>query len=170
MHNYRTNLFFAFVLILAAHTTTMAANMNQLVRVLPDTMPRIFVLGDQEKEFENLQTEYEYSLLAVCDNDYDASFMHWVLMLKQMEEYGDSIDFDLKGIKMWMEVFWNPDGSIHNIGYYLKPNSKNIRKEEMAAFFKGFIGQYKSTLISTHKYSNYASANFPTLPLLVDEK
>lgn len=151
----------------------MAANATAsrpVSRILPDTMPRIFMLGDQEKEFEALQMEYEYSLLSVCNNDYDSSFVQWVMMLKQMEDYGDSIDFDLKGIKMWVQVFWDADGSIRHIGYYLKPNSKNIRKEEIAAFFKGFINQYKSSLVSNRKYSNYASANFPTLPLFVDEK
>ncbi len=135
-----------------------------------DTMPKVFILGEQEKEFENLQIEYEYSLLSVCNNDFEASFTQWILMLKQMEEYAVSIDYDLKGIKMWLQVFWHPDGSIHHVGYYLKPNSRNVRKEEMAAFFKGFIGHYKSSLTSTRKFSHYASANFPTLPLLVDEK
>lgn len=169
MHNYRTKFFVVFLMWWSA-VAVNAATVCPVPLIIPDTMPRIFVLGDQEKEFEALQMEYEYSLLSVCNNDYDSSFVHWVMMLKQMEEFGDSIDFDLKGIKMWVQVFWDPDGSIRHIGYYLKPNSKNIRKEEMAAFFKGFINHYKSPLVTTRKYSNYASANFPTLPLFVDEK
>jgi hypothetical protein len=33
-----------------------------------------------------------------------------------------------------MHFFWQPDGSIDHIGFYLKPNSRNVNTEHVDSF------------------------------------
>ena len=82
-------------------------------------------------------------------------------MMREMEDYSKKIRFDIKGIKVWLHVFWNEDGSISHIGYLLRPDSRNIDALELAAFFKTFMGRYKLPVSSSKKFSHYTGANFP---------
>ena len=139
--------------------------MDMVGRLKADStdLPKVFRLGQHDKAYEKLFDQHSKSLLEICNDDMDVAFDKWLSMLKEMEAYATSIDYDLKGIKVWLNVFWNEDGSIRHIAYHLKVNSKNIRyQEELTAFFSSFMNHYKFPLVSGNGFSHYGSASFPT--------
>lgn len=126
-------------------------------------LPKVFILGEYETAYERLFDKHSTVLLEVCDDDMDQAFDKWLSMLEEMEAYATSIDYDIKGIKVWLNVFWNKDGSIKHIAYHLKVNSRNIEHpEELSAFFSSFMNHYQFPLVADRNYSHYGSASFPT--------
>lgn len=127
------------------------------------TLPKVFILGQHETAYERLFDQHSTVLLEVCDDDMDVAFDKWLSMLEEMEAYATDIDYDIKGIKVWLNVFWNKDGSIKHIAYHLKVNSKNVERiEELSAFFSSFMNNYKFPLVADRNFSHYGSASFPT--------
>lgn len=126
-------------------------------------LPRAFVLGEKEKVYEQLAQEYSQSLLEVTGNDITQAFEHWLDMMQAIDQYADKIRFDIKGIRVWLHVFWSPEGSIDHIGYLLRPDSRNVDTAELTAFFSSFARQYVLPLKSSKPFSHYTGATFPTL-------
>jgi len=124
--------------------------------------PDVFVMGHHEAGYEELTQTYKQSLLEACNNDMQTAFDKWLEMMQQMEAYADEIDYNIDGVKVLMHVFWNEDGSIANLGYFLRPNSRNVPTAELTAFFKSFIRQYKFPITSDRKFAHYTKASFPT--------
>ena len=152
---------------------SVIANIPQKASALiqPDsTLPKVFIIGEHEKAFENLTLEHSTMLLSACEDNMDLAFEKWWSMIKEMEAYASLIGYDLKGIKMWVNVFWNQNGSIRHIAYHLKPNSKNVDTSELSAFFSSFMNHYSFPLITDIKYSHYGSAAFPTFPKRVSNE
>lgn len=126
-------------------------------------LPAVFLLGENEDSYEVATQTYSKTLLEVCSNDMKGAFDHWINMMKDMESFAERIKFDVKGVKVWMHVFWNEQGSIDHIGYFLRPDSRNIKTNELSAFFKAFMNQYETfPLKSDRKFSHYTGATFPT--------
>ena len=128
------------------------------------TPPKVFILGEHEKAYEKLNLEYSVMLLTACNGDMESAYQKWISMLNEMEAYATLINYDIKGVKVWLNVFWNVDGSIKHIAYHLKQNSRNIDTAEFTAFLISFINHYKFPLVTQSKYSHYGSASFPTHP------
>lgn len=136
--------------------TALATNIDPV-----DKLPKVFKLGTHEQEYERLATEHQTLLLTACDDDMDGAFQKWVSMMSEMEKYAELVDYDIKGVKMWLHVFWNRDGSIRHIAYFLKGNSRNMEESEFAAFLSSFMNRYRFPLTFTSKFSHYGSASFP---------
>ncbi len=130
----------------------------------PDTvqLPKVFILGEHEMEYEALFEDHSAVLLEVCNDDMDQAFDKWLSMLEEMEAYANNIEYDIKGIKVWLNVFWEKDGTIRHIAYHLKVNSRNVERDELTAFFSSFMNHYKFPKVATTGYSHYGSASFPT--------
>lgn len=122
------------------------------------TYPPVFNIG----EHEELVIEYDNLLLQACDNDINVAYQSWMHMLASMESHANSIGYDILGVKMWLQVFWDEDGSIEHIAYFLKPNSRNIDTEELNWFLTSFIDSYILPVKADKKFNHYASASFPT--------
>jgi len=162
-------IFFLFISCLVFSTSNLKASAdvgNTNLYSVADSIeiPKVFIMGEYETAFEKMTQKHEAMLMAVCDNNMDVAFDKWLSMLKEMEAYSGTVNFDLKGIKMWLNVFWDPDGTVNHIAYYLKPNSKNIDTERLTLFFIGFMNNYKFPLVTDQRYSHYGSAAFPTFP------
>ena len=125
------------------------------------TLPKVFLIGQHEEEFEALTASYEEDLLAACEGDMDVAFGKWMSMMEEMEAYGKQIEYNLDGVKGWFHFFWDTDGRIEHIAYYLRPNSKNLDLDEMNAFLTSFMNNYKFPLVSDTKYHHYTGATFP---------
>ena len=125
-------------------------------------IPTAFILGNYESGYEELTQTYKQSLLEACNNDMDVAFDRWLEMMQQMEAYADQIDFNIDGIKVLLHVFWNEDGTIAHIGYFLRPNSRNAPMEDLTAFFSSFARQYRFPITSSRKFTHYTKASFPT--------
>ncbi len=134
-----------------------------------NNMPKVFVLGDNEKGYEQLVGAYGMPLLTACNNDMQRGFELWLSMMQEMEAYSKQINFDLDGIKVWLHVFWDKDGTVNHIAYHLRPNSRNVKTEELTAFFVSFTNHYKFPLTAVDKFSHYTGASFPTFSKRVDD-
>ncbi len=132
--------------------------------VKTDSLPTVFALGQYDgPPFEGLKADYETQLLSVCRNDMEMAYYLWVHVLKHIETQSVKTGFNLDGVKLWLYVFWNKDGTIKNIGFYPKPNSKNIKNEDMAAFLTSFCKTYKFPMTAAVNFSHYSTANFPVM-------
>lgn len=125
------------------------------------SLPAVFVLGEQEAAYEKLCEQHSRTLLAASNNDMDQALKNWFELLQAIDKHAQTINYDIKGLKVWLHVFWNPDGSISNIGFFMMPNSRNFKPEEIKALFSSFMRQYKSSFKSDKPFSHYTSANFP---------
>ncbi|MFK8007789.1 MAG: hypothetical protein AB8H03_15530 [Saprospiraceae bacterium] len=125
-------------------------------------LPKVFLLGNHEIAYEKLSGEGT-SLLAICEDDFKAAHGKWNSLLKEMEAHAEMINYDIKGVKMWLHVFWDDNGKINNIAFYLKPNSRNVKTEEMTAFLTDFVNNYHLPAQYDNSFSHYSGAAFPTL-------
>lgn len=135
-----------------------------------DVSARAFLIGENEKHFESLVSEHGEQLLNVCNNSMDKAYKSWVSLLKDLEGFANDRKFDLKGTKIWINVFWNADGSIRNIVYYPKPNSKNMDFSLLSDFLSDFASNYQFTLTNERPFSHYGSASFPTFYTYAQDK
>ena len=127
------------------------------------TLPRIFVLGEDEKAYQALVEKYPQTLLAASDNEIVGAFEKWVDFLTELEAYSDKIKYDLNGVKAWLHVFWNADGSIKHIGYLLQPDSKNVDKAEFRAILSSFLPRHQMELETDQPFAHYSIASFPVM-------
>ncbi len=131
-----------------------------------DTIPSVFMIGEHEFEYEDKVQECNKLLLEVCQDSMELAYKHWLLMLHDMEIYAESQKFDIKGIKIWLNVFWNADGSLDKLVYYPKPNSRNTDFTKLTAFLEKFLVYYEFPLQYKSCFAHYGSATFPTFAKL----
>lgn len=129
------------------------------------SMPKVFILGNHESQYDRLSTEYGTSLLAANNDDTNIAGKQWSSMIKEMEAHADMLDYDIKGVKMWLHVFWDQEGKINHIGFYLKPNSRFVNKDELKSFLMDFVNNYYVPTSHEAKFSHYSGAAFPTFNL-----
>ncbi|MBK9254559.1 MAG: hypothetical protein IPM42_03620 [Saprospiraceae bacterium] len=125
------------------------------------SVPTVFFIGEHEDAFEKMVKDYNTLLFTVCENSMELTYDNWALFLMDLEQYATSMNVDLKGTKYWLNVFWNKNGTIDNIAFFPKPNSKNINYEDIRVLLTGFIKNYQSPLKHKTKFSHYGSASFP---------
>ena len=130
--------------------------------IAQEELPSAFIMGDFEHKYEDLYSGHSDILLTVCENDMDIAFEKWMNMLGEMEAYADQIGYDLKGIKIFLNVFWDKSGKIDHIMYYPKPVSRNTDFEELTAFFKSFINNFEFPVKAEANYYHSGQASFPT--------
>jgi len=121
----------------------------------------VFYIGEDEHNYEKLVQNYNKLLFTVCDNNMDQAFEYWSVLLKDIEDFAIKSDIDLKGVKLWMNVFWSNDGKIDHIVFYPKPNSKNLDYDAVKVMLKKFVDTYQSPIKYSTKFSHYGSAAFP---------
>lgn len=166
------NLFVIAVLLLSLMVSLGAQPLTAPRKANVSTLqkgqyPAVFLIGDYSDAFESLSRQYEISLLNACEDDMDLAFNKWIEMMRAVELYSEKYNYDIKGVKMWLKVFWAADGSIEHMAYYLKPNSRNIDTEILSSLLTNFAKEYKTTLDSNADYSHYGTASFPTFYQLI---
>ena len=127
-----------------------------------DQRPVVTLLGEDEALLTDLTTEYPEMLLTVCGNNMEFAFEKWMEMLGAMEDLSEELDFDIKGVKVYLQVFWNADGSIAHLSFFPKTISRNVPHAELKAFFAEFAKDYKLPVTFEEGFSHYGSASFPT--------
>ncbi len=139
----------------------LSAQQEQEIKSLKE-LPVAFIIGEYDYMYAELYEEHPGILLEVCDNSLDAAFEKWLHMIYAVEDYSKQIDFDLNGLKIWLNVFWAEDGTIDNVAYYLKPNSRHVKDAEIRAFFKSFVTHYRLPIDAGVAFNHSGSASFPT--------
>lgn len=163
-------LIFPILFLIIGSFTQLSAYTSQPATIQVDTiLPTVFLIGEYENQYFEAIQDYETLLLTACENDMDEAYSKWVSMLEEMEAYSNEINFDLKGLKVWFNIFWEPNGTISHLAYYLKPVSKNLDTAELNAFFKSFINNYRFPLIHDKRYSHYGTASFPVFARVMDK-
>lgn len=125
-------------------------------------IPEVFLIGEYEDQYLALSKEHPAIFLSVYNNDIDIAFREWSGFLMDMEDYADELGFDIKGVKMWLNVYFNADGSIDHLAFFPKPNSRNVPVEHLSAFFKNFVKNYRLDVKAPKAFQHSASAAFPT--------
>ncbi len=125
-------------------------------------LPKAFQIGEYEEGYGNLIKLYPKSLLNISNDSIELAYINWMYLLYDMEQHSKKINFDLKGLKIWLNVFWNKNGNIDYITYYPKPNSRNMEFNELTAFFIDFINHYKKRSSGKDNYAHFGSARFPS--------
>lgn len=151
----KTSIFYIMFLLLPA------LSLDAQEQVDNQPLPKVFLIGEYEDKYGDLYEEYNEILLTVCDNNMNLAFDRWMDMINEMEEYAKSIEYDINGVKVWLKLFWAKDGAIDHISYFLKPDSRNINRAELSAFFSSFINNYKLPVTSSVKFTHNGSAQFP---------
>ena len=127
----------------------------------PKAMPTVFVLGEYESGYEELVQAYPQSLLEACACTKEAAFAKWVGMLNELDVYARKQSVDIRGVKLWLHVFYNGDGSVKHIAYHLRPNSRQIEPEVIAPILEGFARQYRFPVTGDMGYAHYSTGSFP---------
>ncbi|SRR5690606_14184597 len=125
-------------------------------------LPKVFLIGEYESMYSALYKEYPGILLHQTENDMDKAFQKWLLMLYAMEDHAQKIDYDLKGIKIWLQVFYDESGSIDHILFFKKPLSRNVNDAELVAFFRSFLRDFQLPIEASQNFNHSGSASFPT--------
>ena len=125
-------------------------------------VPTAFLISEDDNAYGSLVSSNPAMLLEVCENAMDKAYKKWVYMLADMEEAALAHGFEIRGLKIWINVFWNADGSIDHIVYYPKPNSKFIDYSLFTNFLNDFCKEYKMDIKTDTKFAHYGSASFPT--------
>lgn len=127
-----------------------------------DSLPAVFMIGQNEDAYETLVSTCSNPLLTVCNDSMDLAYKTWMLMLNDIEKYAEKSEFDIKGIKIWLNVFWNSDGTIKHLVYFPKPNSRNMDFDLLTLYLGKFVENYKMEALDRACFSHYGSAAFPT--------
>jgi len=122
----------------------------------------VSLIGDDEEKLSSLSLECSDMLLTVRDNSMSQAYDTWIRMMADLEQYTELHDYDIKGIKLWMNVFWNQDGSIRHLAFYPKPTSRHTDFEKLAQVINDFSKEYRLELTHSSCYSHYGSVSFPT--------
>lgn len=124
--------------------------------------PNVFLIGEHSEYYAEISEQHPAILLTVFNNDMEFAFEKWAGMLVEMENFAKEINYDINGVKLFLHVYFNPDGKIKYLSYYPKPNSKNVPNAEITAFFKSFAKVYQLQVNADIGFQHYASASFPT--------
>ncbi|HRI34905.1 MAG TPA: hypothetical protein PLD02_14225, partial [Saprospiraceae bacterium] len=161
MANLKKLLFIVFLWSHNCHIiigqSNIPSNKNQ---ELPK-LPKSFLIGEYEQPYESLLNIYDKMLVSMFNDDNEKAFALWTSILIAMEDYSKEMNIDLNGLKLWMNVFFNTDGSIQHIVYFPKPNSKNMEYNTLTAFFISFCKTYRMKENLNSKCLLNATATFP---------
>jgi hypothetical protein len=153
-----------FVLCFSIFASLMFAKNN--LHFSPDTsktLPKVFLLGEYTSAYEKLQNSHPVSLFEYCSFDQDQAFDKWARFLIAMEMHAESINYDLKGIKVWIEVGWEKDGKLKFIAFAPKPECRNVDVQELSGFFRSFSNHYTPQFIPSKTIVQNSQAAFPFL-------
>ncbi len=125
-------------------------------------LPEVFLIGEYEDYYLSLSQQHPEVFLSVYNNNIDNAFKGWSELLMDIEDFAADAKFDIKGVKLWLNVYFNADGTISNLAFYPKPNSRNIPQDQLVAFFKNFVRQYRFTETYTNGFQHSSGASFPT--------
>lgn len=122
---------------------------------------KAFFIGEQQDYYHQLTSEYGTSLLEVCENSMVKSYSVWSETMIEIEEYCLANDFDIKGVKLWINLFWESDGSLQNVVFHEKPNSILLDYDKLRTLLVDYLEVATLGPVSETKYSHYGSVSFP---------
>lgn len=141
--------------------TVLFVTLGAISLIAQDKNPQVFIIGEQEELHAQLSNDYARSLLEANDGNMEAAFDAWVDFISSMEDAAKKQGLDLNGVKIWLQVFFEPDGSIGNLAYHLRPQSKNIDAVKINSFLQQFAKEGTMKMTADFKFNHYSTAAFP---------
>jgi len=129
--------------------------------------PMVSLIGYDEVGYEQAISECPSLLLEVAGNSMDNAYKLWIDMLSEIETSASESGVDLKGAKIWINLFWESDGSIKKVVYYPKPKSKNMDFSQVTNVLEKISKNYNLPIGHTGCFSHFGSASFPVHNKLV---
>lgn len=126
------------------------------------TGPVVIHMTSQDSLMTVFNKSYSTSLLVAADTSLSKMRQTWEDMLIQLEELSEEEQIDLRGVKLWLKVYWRTDGAIAHIAYQLQPRSLNISRAELEALLTYFVQQYRPNLRYKEPFAHQTSVGFPT--------
>ena len=127
-----------------------------------DSLPPVFTMGEYDEEYELLAVECHTGLLELSGASMDQAYAYWLKELGEFEAFAKTEDFDIGGVKIWINFFWNPDGSIRHIVFTPKAESRNIDFSRFQDLLKAYAGFASIDIKTESCFSHSGSASFPT--------
>lgn len=140
----------------------LSTNVHAATTTILDTIPDVFLLGEYEDKYENLVNHCSNQLLSISDNSIEDATRNWLQFLNDIEKFANKNDFDINGVKIWLSVFWNADGTIGHIAYYPKPKSRNIDYMKFTQLLRIFRVKYKMPVKAETCFTHNGIATFPS--------
>ncbi|MBK9107004.1 MAG: hypothetical protein IPM92_01140 [Saprospiraceae bacterium] len=125
-------------------------------------LPRVFMIGEYENLYEKMMVRYDKPLLYIFNDDLQLAFDAWTEVLLDFEDSAKENGFDLNGLKLWINIFFNEDGSLQHIVYFPKPNSRHMQYDKLSNFFYQFSSKYRFRDPVSTRCSHFGSVSFPT--------
>jgi hypothetical protein len=126
-------------------------------------LPKVIVMGDaNQTQFEKMYEEYEKLLLTACGNDVNKAALAWNQLSRDLEAFGTTQNFELDGLKIWVQVLFNTSGKIDFVAYHLKPGSRFVKPDQLTPILEKFFADYQIPVSATFKFSQYGSLVFPS--------
>lgn len=153
----------AVLLAVIASATAVAQDSIEADVLLNATSPTLVkMIGDDETMQTTLNTECADMLVQIDGMNMSKAYTVWLTMLSDLEQYAVNMNYDINGFKLWLNVYWNADGSIRQIIFYPKPNSRNVDFSHFIDFMDKYAQSYVLPVTHTACFSHYGSASFPT--------
>lgn len=134
-------------------------------------LPVVFYIGEHERLYEKLMAETPTTLYSLFDHHPEVTMKYWNEWFKTFEDYAESKNKSVYGIKLWVNVFWKEDGHINHIAFYPKPDSAHRNYDEFKALLKEFIQKSNYPVMRHNKpFSHYGSIQFPVYGISVKPK
>jgi hypothetical protein len=133
------------------------------VALLSQKIPTVYQVGEHQEHYNKLVATYETQLLTVCENDMESAFDKWTDLMIDLEVYAKQEGVDIRGVKLWINVFFNEKGRIDYIAYHPKPISLNMDYNKLTKILMKFISFKGIDIKYNSGFSHYGSAHFPVL-------
>ncbi len=131
------------------------ASLRLCVTNAPDTLiPKVFIKGQSEKLEELLNQQFPKQILAVYNDDVNASFSACARMVLDLEKYGEQTGFDIRGIKAFTTFYFDRKGNIRHIAYSLKGNSRYFEPEALERFFRQFMNVFHLPINAKYNFQH----------------
>lgn len=126
-------------------------------------VPSVFQVGEYQEHYNKLIAKYDNQLLAVCENDMEQAFNKWSELMINLELFSKQEGLDIRGVKLWINVFFNKNGKIDYLVYHPKPISLNMDYTKLSKILEKFVISNKIDIQYKSGFSHYGSAHFPVL-------
>jgi hypothetical protein len=127
------------------------------------TLPKVFLIGEHEARYLELSQAHPAVFISVFQNDLDLAYRVWSDCLMDIEDHASRTRFDLHGVKLWLNLYFNDDGTIAHLAFYPKPNSREVSLDQLVTFFKSFAADYQLPVIALKGFHHSTSVSFPTM-------
>ncbi len=117
-------------------------------------IPKVFIKGDMEDLEDLLTTEFPKPILYPFKNNVQTAFFYCAKMLWEMENFGDEVGYDVRGIKAFVTFYFDRKGQVRHIAYSLKGNSRYFNPDELEAFFIKFMARYRMQITSKYNFQH----------------